>query len=92
MLVAGGCDRNNDSPPRPAVAQTPSAEARPAAPDTTPKASDAFKEGAPSGTTSTHEKPVDQSRAMTKPEESVAMPMPGQANDHSTLATEGAKR
>jgi len=58
----------------------------------TPKASDAFKEGAPTGTTSTHEKPVDQSHAMTKREESVAMPMPGQANDHSTLAREGANR
>lgn len=94
VLAVGGCGRNGDPPPPlPTVAQKPAADAPlPAAPDTTPKAGDVFKEGAPPGATSTNARPVDQTHAMTRQEESTAMPMPGQANDHSTLATEPVKR
>jgi hypothetical protein len=92
VLAVGGCHRSDPPPPLPTVTQVPAVETRPTPPDMTPKAGEVFKEGAPPITTSTHAKPIDQARAMTKQEETTAMPMPGQANDHSTLATESVKR
>ena len=99
-IVAGaalgltGCQRGGD-PPLPAVTPSPSpaAQAQPAvAPDTTPKASELFREGSPPSVTSTNSKPVDPSHALSREEESTAMPLPGQANDHSTLAKDSGKR
>jgi hypothetical protein len=94
--VAGlaGCNRTGDQPvPAPKVSQAPGSEVPPvAAPDTTPKASEVFKAGAPPEQTSTNAQPTDASHQLTKQEESTAMPMPGQANDHSTLAKDPVKR
>ena len=91
-LALIGCQRSGD-PPLPTVMPSPTAQAQPpAVPDTTPKASEVFKEGAPPSATSSNARPVDQSHTLTRQEESTAMPMPGQANDHSTLAKEPAKR
>ncbi len=52
-------------------------------PDVAPKAT---VEAA--GATSTHEPRPDPLRPMTKAEEAVAMPKPGQANDHSNPAAQ----
>jgi hypothetical protein len=61
--------------------------APPNAPDTTPKAGDVFKDGGANETkTLSNEQQKDPMHTMTKREESTAMPMAGQANDHSTLA------
>jgi hypothetical protein len=89
----GACNRVGDPvAPAPKVSQAPESPALPAgAPDTTPKASEVFKAGAPPDQTSTNARPTDASHQMTKQEESKAMPMPGQANDHSTLAKDAVK-
>jgi hypothetical protein len=89
-----GCNRSGDQQvPAPKVSQAPGVDVPPvAAPDTTPKASEVFKAGAPPEQTSTNARPTDASHQLTKQEESTAMPMPGQANDHSTLAKDPVKR
>jgi hypothetical protein len=98
LVIAGaglaGCKPVGDnSVPAPKVTQAPATSvAPPASPDTTPKASDVFKDGAPVGKASTNQQQADPSHTLTKQEESTSMPMAGQANDHSTLAKDPTKR
>ncbi len=88
-----GCNSSNQSAPAPRVSQAPASAPPPAAaPDTTPKASDVFKTGASPAQASPKAQQVDPSHELTKQEESTAMPMAGQANDHSTLAKDPVKR
>jgi hypothetical protein len=89
-----GCDESSErSVPAARASQASPAGTPPAvAADTTPKASDVFKTGAPPAQTSTNAQRTDASHELTRQEESTAMPMPGQANDHSTLAKDPAKR
>jgi hypothetical protein len=89
-----GCNPSGDNAvSAPKVTQAPAnAVAPPASPDTTPKAGDVFKEGAPVGKAATNQQQSDPSHTLTKQEESTSMPMAGQANDHSTLAKDPAKR
>ena len=89
-----GCNSSSDqSVPAPRVSQAPASAPAPATvPDTTPKASDVFKSGALPPQTSPKSQQADPSHELTKQEESTAMPMAGQANDHSTLAKDPVKR
>lgn len=93
--VAGlvGCNRSGDQQvPAPKVSQAAGSGAPPVATlDNTPKASEVFRTGAPPGQTSTNARSTDASHQLTKQEESMAMPIPGQANDHSTLAKDPVK-
>ena len=85
------CSNSNDqSPPAAKVSEAPATAAQPvAAAEATPGG--ATKEQALPDTTSTDAKSPDPSRPMTKKEESTAMPLPGQANDHSNPTTGPAK-
>ena len=86
-----GC--GNEQPvPAPKASQASAAGPGPGVPDTTPKAGDVFKAPAAPAQTSTNAQRTDASHELTKQEESAAMPMPGQANDHSTLAKDPATR
>ena len=87
------CSNSNDqSPPAAKVSEAPAAIAQPAAAaEATPGGGDATKEQALPDTASTDAKSPDPSRPMTKKEESTAMPLPGQANDHSNPTTGPAK-
>jgi len=88
-----GCGSGEQSVPAPRVSQaSPGGTPQAVVPDTTPKAGDVFKTGAPPAQTSTNAQRTDASHELTKQEEATAMPMPGQANDHSTLAKDPAKR
>lgn len=88
-----GCSRGGEQPvPAPKASQASAAEPAPGVPDTTPKAGDVFKAPAAPAQTSTKAPSTDASHELTKQEESAAMPMPGQANDHSTLAKDPATR
>jgi hypothetical protein len=89
-----GCNRSGEQPvPAPKASQASAADT-PASgvPDTTPKATDVFKASAAPAQTPTTAPRTDASHELTKKEESAAMPMPGQANDHSTLAKDPATR
>lgn len=79
--------------PKPRAATTAPATALPAPPpETAPRASDVLAESAPPDKTSTHARPSDPQKPLTKEEESTAMPLAGQANDHSNPAAQPAKR
>jgi hypothetical protein len=86
VLVLGaaiaGCDR---APPHSQEAPTANVVASPPAPSVTPSAT----EGTSGGKTANANDPPMKS--MSKQEESSSMPQPGQANDHSTLATDSKK-
>ncbi len=95
MVGLVACSPGGDkSVPAPGVMRAPAAAApSPSAPDATPKAGDVFKDGAATeNKAAMNEQQKDPMRTMTKREESTAMPMAGQANDHSTLATEKGKK
>lgn len=88
-LALGACSRSEPTstqavPPAPAMTQAPSAtpSGDPAAASSPAPAAD------PSATANANDPPM---QPMTKAEESAAMPMPGQANDHSTLASDPRK-
>jgi len=89
-----GCDRSGEQPVLAPKASQASAVETPASgvPDTTPKASDVFGASAATAPRSTNAPSTDAAHELTKKEESVAMPMPGQANDHSTLAKDPTTR
>jgi hypothetical protein len=89
-----GCNRSGEQPvPAPKASQASAVDApAPGVPDTTPKAGDVLKAPAAPAQTSTNAQRTDASHELTKQEEATAMPMPGQANDHSTLAKDSATR
>lgn len=89
-----GCSSDKTSSiPSPRVSQATASDTPPASQrDTTPKASDAFKDGVTPPRPSGDPQQADPSHTMTRQEESTAMPMAGQANDHSTLAKDPAKK
>jgi len=85
LLGAGiaACDRAPEHPP-----ETPTATVAPASAPSPPAAA-AVTEGAKLGeTANANDQPM---KSMTKTEESNSMPMPGQANDHSTVAKDSKK-
>lgn len=103
VMVLAACQRSdppavtsNGAPARPVtdgapIPQMPKGD--PSAPDaaTTFAAQDvAGKTEAAQGTVALQQKPAPQEK-MTKTEESKAMPLPGQANDHSTTALDKNK-
>jgi hypothetical protein len=82
-LTAGmaACDRAPERPPEaPPATVAPAASALPA-----PSGTEGTKRGE---TSNANDQPM---KSMTKAEESTSMPMPGQANDHSTLAKDSKK-
>ena len=86
------CSNSSDQPPPAKVSEAPATVAQPAAAvEAAPGGGDATKEQALPDTASTDAKSPDPSRPMTKKEESTAMPLPGQANDHSNPTTGPAK-
>jgi hypothetical protein len=90
--VLGCSPDDNNRIPAPRVTQAATPDTPPASrPDNPPKASDAFKEGVTPKASSDPQQ-SDPAHTMTKQEESTAMPMAGQANDHSTLAKDPAKK
>jgi hypothetical protein len=86
------CSNSSDQPPPAKVSQAPAPIAPPAAaPDAAPGTGDMMKGQALPDAASTDAKSPDPSRPMTKQEESTEMPLPGQANDHSSPTTGPAK-
>ena len=86
LLAAGiaACDRAPERPP-----QTPTAQVAPTPVPYPPPAAAAVTEGAkPGETANANDQPM---KSMTKAEESNSMPMPGQANDDSTVAKDSKK-
>jgi hypothetical protein len=102
MLVAG-CQKSdapaitsNSAPPQPVFNAAPIPQ-MPNGDPSVPDASTAFatqdaadKTKAMQDTTALQQKPAPQEK-MTKAEESNAMPLPAQANDHSTIALDKNK-
>jgi hypothetical protein len=85
LLGAGiaACDSASERPP-----ETPTATVAPT-PAPSPPAAAAVTEGAkPGETANANDQPM---KSMTKTEESNSMPMPGQANDDSTVAKDSKK-
>ena len=100
-MVLAGCQKSdapaitsNGAPPQPVTNATPiPPKGDPSLPDATTAfaAQDAAeKTKAMQDTTALQQKPAPQEK-MTKAEESKAMPLPGQANDHSTTALDKSK-
>ena len=102
-MVMAGCQKgdapaitSNGAPPQPVANATPIPQmpkGDPSVPDaaTVFAAQDAAdKTKSMQDTTALQHKPAPQER-MTKAEESKAMPLPGQANDHSTTALDKGK-
>lgn len=92
MLIAG-CEKSsapaimsNSAPPLPVTNAAPI----PQVPKGDPSLPDAATVFATQDTTALQKKPAT-SEKMTKAEESKAMPLPGQANDHSTPALDKSK-
>lgn len=92
MLIAG-CEKSSapaimssNAPPQPVASVAPI----PQAPKADPSVPDAATIFATQDTTAIQKKPAT-SEKMTKAEESRAMPLPGQANDHSTPALDKNK-
>jgi hypothetical protein len=86
LLAAGisACDRAPERPP-----QEPTAQVAPTPVPNPPPTAAAVTEGArPREGASANDQPM---KSMTKAEESNSMPMPGQANDHSTVAKDSKK-
>jgi hypothetical protein len=102
-MVLAGCQKSdapavtsNGTPPQPVTSATPIPQ-MPKADSPVPDAATAFaaqdaaeKTKAMQDTTALQQKPAPQEK-MTKVEESKAMPLPGQANDHSTTALDKNK-
>jgi hypothetical protein len=89
MAGLGACDRAPvQSQEAPRVSAT--APAATGTADPTPKSGEVFKEGAPPEKTTTHAARPDPQAPMTTEEEKMAMPKPGQANDHSNPAAQPA--
>jgi PBP1b-binding outer membrane lipoprotein LpoB len=102
-MVLAGCQKSdapaitsNGAPPQPVTNVTPSPQ-MPKGDPSVPDASTVFaaqdaaeKAKAMQDTAVAQQKPAPQEE-MTKPEESTAMPLPGQANDHSTTAPDKNK-
>jgi hypothetical protein len=92
-LAACSPDADRAVPEPRAAMEAPATAAPPAPPpETAPKASEVLTERAPADKTSTHARPSDPQKPITKEEESTAMPLAGQANDHSNPAAQPAKR
>jgi hypothetical protein len=100
-MVLAGCQKSdapaitsNGAPPQPVTNATPIPQmpkGDPSAPAAaTVFAADANKTKAMQDTTALQQKPATQEK-MTKAEESKAMPLPGQANDHSSTALDKNK-
>jgi hypothetical protein len=88
--VVAACGRGGDPPP-PVVPPDTASAAATSAPDTTPKAADVFKDGAAPKAAAGDPK-AGSLEPMTREQESRSMPLPGQANDHSSPAAQPAKR
>ena len=102
-MVLAGCQKSeapaitsNGAPPQPVTNVTPSPQ-MPKGDPSVPDASTVFaakdaadKTKAMQDTTALQQKPALQEE-MTKAEESKAMPLPGQVNDHSTTALDKNK-
>ena len=102
-MVLAGCQRSDTpavtshgTPPQPVASATPIPQ-MPNADSAVPDAATAFaaqdaaaKTKSMQDTTALQQKPDPQEK-MTKVEESKAMPLPGQANDHSTTALDKGK-
>ena len=102
-MVMAGCQRSdapaiisNGAPPQPVANATPIPQ-MPKGDPSVPDAATAFaaqdaaeKTKAMQETTALQQKPAPQEK-MTRAEESKAMPLPGQANDHSTTALDKNK-
>ena len=81
VLALAACDRSPAHPPE----ASPAAVAPTASPLPAPSGTEGTKREA---TANANDQPM---KSMTKAEESTSMPMPGQANDHSTLAKDSKK-
>lgn len=84
LALLGGVAACNRAPERPADAPA-AAVAPPASAIPAPAASESAKSGE---TAKASDQPM---KPMTKAEESSSMPMPGQANDHSTVEKDSKK-
>ncbi len=92
LLAGAGCDKRSGplptpplpSPPLPTAAPTvtPQASGDPSLPD----AQTALRAGAAQASASDAQRSAPAHPAMTRAQEATAMPLPGQANDHSSLA------
>ncbi len=100
LLALSACDRKPSDPPQPKstmntpVAVTPAMASTSGTPDPSVPSATAtvVAKGEPAALTARDEpanRPLD---GLTKAQESNAMPMPGQVNNHSTTANDSGKR
>jgi hypothetical protein len=88
-LAMGGCDRTSDVPPANTSSAAPATNNPPStAPDASAVAQAPSTAGPASDTANGNDEPM---KTMTKAQENTSMPMPGQVNDHSTLAGDPKK-
>lgn len=91
-LGVGGCSKSGQPPPdiQPGTTSSPTqgSSSSPSTPAAAPSQGSSSSGTTPSDTAKASDPPM---APMTKEGESKAMPMPGQANDHSTLANDKKK-
>lgn len=101
LLALSGCERKPADPPTPKaaelnmpVAPAPAVASSSGTPDpSVPAAAAAVAVQAPAAASTARDEPANRpTDGLTKAQESNAMPMPGQVNNHSTTAIDPAKR
>lgn len=101
LLALSGCDRKPADPPQPKsmgmnapVAAAPGVASSSGTPDPSvpSAAATAAVQAAPAASTARDDPSNRAPDGLTKAQESNAMPMPGQVNNHSTTANDGGKR
>ncbi len=100
LLALSGCERKPADPPTPKaelntpVAPAPAVASSSGTPDpSVPAAAATVAVQAPAAASTARDEPANRpTDGLTKAQESNAMPMPGQVNNHSTTAIDAAKR
>ncbi len=87
-LAAAGCGHESNAPPADRSPASSAVTPAPSVPDAAVATQAPSEAGSNSATANANDPSM---KPMTKAEERNAMPMPGQANDHSTLANDAKK-
>ncbi len=93
LLGVAGCEKIPSSVPKPQVEAVKPTAALPSSPVPNPSVPSAESVLAPAATATAKDEPGTGPNAkMTRAQESSAMPMPGQVNNHSSTALDAAKQ